>query len=250
MVIEEEIYNKLVEQFSIGEICVKKWGKRKQLTWVSFINLALRLDPSDLYKSCGFNSANTFSRYFREHFLSIMVTKDNQPFKYFLPSTINLRKCFDCRIYKALSDFNDSSTNINYQCKVCKRDYDYLYRLQNKKQIKQKLINTREYRLITYSKYYEDNKNAISSKQKRYYLLNKSDFIARNAKRRAAKLQATPNWADGEIIKQIYATCPEGYHVDHIVPLQNDLVCGLHCEFNLQHLTVAENLTKSNKFIL
>ena len=69
------------------------------------------------------------------------------------------------------------------------------------------------------------------------------------AKRRAMKLQATPHWANQEVIKQIYKEATEkGMHVDHIVPLNNPLVCGLHCEFNLQILPATENLRKSNKF--
>lgn len=68
------------------------------------------------------------------------------------------------------------------------------------------------------------------------------------ARYKAAKLQRTPGWADIEKIKEIYRNCPEGYHVDHIIPLQGDLVCGLHVENNLQYLTAEENLSKSNKF--
>ena len=71
---------------------------------------------------------------------------------------------------------------------------------------------------------------------------------ARTAKYKAAKLQRTPAWADLPKIKEIYAACPSGYHVDHIVPLQGTNVSGFHVEYNLQYLPAKENLAKHNKF--
>lgn len=66
---------------------------------------------------------------------------------------------------------------------------------------------------------------------------------------RAKKLDRTPPWASIDKIKEIFKNCPEGYHVDHIIPLQGELVSGLHVETNLQYLPAKENLQKQNKFI-
>lgn len=56
-------------------------------------------------------------------------------------------------------------------------------------------------------------------------------------------------WADMEKIAEIYAKAKElGMHVDHIIPLKHELVCGLHCEANLQILPPDENIAKRNWF--
>jgi hypothetical protein len=67
-------------------------------------------------------------------------------------------------------------------------------------------------------------------------------------KREVAKLKRTPPWADMQAIKQVYMNRPEGMTVDHIIPLQGELVSGLHVASNLQYLTLSENSSKHNKF--
>lgn len=57
-----------------------------------------------------------------------------------------------------------------------------------------------------------------------------------------------PKWQDLNELRDFYLNTPEGYEVDHIIPLNNPSVCGLHCLTNLQYLTVKENRVKSNKF--
>lgn len=62
--------------------------------------------------------------------------------------------------------------------------------------------------------------------------------------------ERTPSWSQSNLILKFYKECPEGYHVDHNLPLQGKLVSGLHVIENLQYLSIEENLKKSNKFII
>lgn len=60
---------------------------------------------------------------------------------------------------------------------------------------------------------------------------------------------ATPPWINDEQLtemKVIHDSCPEDKHVDHIIPLCSNIVCGLHVPWNLQHLTIKDNYRKSN----
>jgi hypothetical protein len=68
-----------------------------------------------------------------------------------------------------------------------------------------------------------------------------------SANRRAFKTDATPEWADLKAIKEFYAACPEGYHVDHIIPLKNGVFPAFHSLENLQYLPAQENISKHNK---
>jgi hypothetical protein len=61
------------------------------------------------------------------------------------------------------------------------------------------------------------------------------------------KLMATPKWADKGALKKVYDGCPEGFQVDHIIPLKHPDVCGLHVPWNLQYLPGIDNARKGNK---
>jgi len=95
---------------------------------------------------------------------------------------------------------------------------------------------------------YEKNREEMLAYQSAWRRANKSRVNEYKANRRAKQLQATPSWADREAIQAVFDSCPEGYHVDHIIPLQGENVCGLHIAENLKPIPAKENLSKSNKF--
>lgn len=103
--------------------------------------------------------------------------------------------------------------------------------------------------------YREENRRKILAYAREYAKKNQAQRTATQNKRYAMKLRATPAWADYNAILLEYKLAEwctqvtgEKYHVDHIVPLQSKLVCGLHCESNLQVIRQSENCKKSNVF--
>jgi hypothetical protein len=83
---------------------------------------------------------------------------------------------------------------------------------------------------------------------RRYRKAKPELYNAISANYRAKRLQRIPAWADLEAIRKFYGARPEGYHVDHIIPLNGKDVSGLHVLNNLQYLPAEENIKKNNKF--
>ena len=89
----------------------------------------------------------------------------------------------------------------------------------------------------------------------RYVAQNPVVEAARMASRKAKKISATPAWANKRKIDEIYKVAKEmrdrtgiNFHVDHIVPLKSNVVCGFHSENNLRIVEASENIKKGNKF--
>ena len=159
-------------------------------------------------------------------------------------------------------------------CKSCKSEYSKKNRINNREKLieagrswrrseKGKEYNNeyqREWRRKNpvYHKQY-NKKHALlkpemhCENQRRYRKKNPDKNAATCSRRKAKKLQAAPEWANQFFIEEIFhlarlRTKAFGYpwHVDHIVPLKHKLVCGLHCEQNLQVIPATENLKKNN----
>lgn len=124
---------------------------------------------------------------------------------------------------------------------------------------------------VSYSKQYrEENRVSLLLKEKSYRETNyevcrerSKNWAKRNIslcrkycqERNARKLNATPSWANQKYISLFFEIAKleeertnRKCHVDHIVPLKSQLVCGLHTEQNLQVLFAKDNIVKGNRF--
>ncbi len=161
----------------------------------------------------------------RRNFKTLCNKTDKSKWSTFLLSLIELKQCRVCESIKDFNCYSDNKaihSNKNNICKECD------------------CAKHKEYRI--------GNEQSCRDRSALHYVNNKADYLARNANRKALKIKATPSWANLNKIREIYRTCPENYHVDHIIPLKGELVCGLHVEYNLRHLPALENMQKHNKF--
>ena len=83
---------------------------------------------------------------------------------------------------------------------------------------------------------------------------NPDKVRAYGAEYRARKINATPSWANQEYIRLWYEVARleelrtgRKCHVDHIVPLNSPIVCGLHIETNLCVMFAEDNIRKGNR---
>jgi len=157
---------------------------------------------------------------------------------------------------------SDKIKEYNKEYREANFEYIKEYRKANSDKIKE---STKEYRKANSDKikestkeYRKANSDKIKEYKKEYAKDNPDKRNALQAKRRSKKLQATPPWLTKEHLSAIRDFYIESktlekatgikHHVDHIVPLQGENVCGLHVPWNLQVLSASENLAKKNHY--
>lgn len=168
--------------------------------------------------------------------------------------------CKRCHTEKSLSFFRADTRyrdGVGSWCCDCHRERNSAWAKENRERL---TIKSAVFRQENIEKSREINRN-FKSRNKARLAIEHKDWAKNNrhkrnattAKRNSSKLHATPLWADFDAISQIYREASRiqletgvKMHVDHIVPLQHPLVCGLHCVANLQILTATENIAKKN----
>lgn len=126
-------------------------------------------------------------------------------------------------------------------------EYNREYRQENREHILEYNQKWREANPDHDAEYYAENRDRILEYIRGWKKENPEKVRANNAKRRAVKksTSTTDLWELNQI-DLFYSDCPDGHHVDHIIPLN---LGGRHEMSNLQHLEAWMNLSKGDKYL-
>jgi len=160
-----------------------------------------------------------------------------------------MKKCYHCKKTKPLGDYYKNKTRsdgLQSHCKVC-------HKIRKKSHYE----NNKDLYYENNVTWVANNPDKVKAKAKRHRQSpdGYAYYNSRNALQRSIKQNATPDWVDKEDLKGMYTLakrlenlCGVSYHVDHIVPLNGENICGLHVPWNLQILEAKMNLSKGNSY--
>lgn len=174
-----------------------------------------------------------------------------------------LKTCSKCKTSKPLDDFHaqrGGRFGKRADCKECNKSRVAKYAAENREKVLARKAKHRANNKEKYKKWNDArDKEALRKSYQKYRLANRHKRAKTQAKRRAVKSNATPSWygeLDEFVLQEAYNLASErkvitGYEwqVDHMVPLQAEIVCGLHVWNNFQVIPAALNRIKRNRLI-
>lgn len=171
-----------------------------------------------------------------------------------------LKVCARCRVEKTRSLFGldkNRKDGLNVYCKPCVRERSLAYCEANRERVRKSKAESVRRHADRRAEWLAANAEKLRAYWrdygKRYRAEKRAETAEKTRRQQAARRKAVPPWFDREKAAAIYAEAQarraagEDVHVDHIVPLNGETVCGLHWHGNLQILTAEQNLAKSNK---
>jgi len=166
--------------------------------------------------------------------------------------------CPICGIDKPRSEYYKKGATISHKCKPCtnvdsrNRQSKYYGKYQDRQNEwrKDRYANNPVYRdriASQKAERYERIKETLNEARRIRWATDPNDPARKHNRNHDVKKRCPP-WADREAIAEFYWNCPDGYEVDHIIPLKGIIdgrkVSGLHVIHNLQYLPIAENRRK------
>jgi len=169
------------------------------------------------YLFYGYTLSRSMTRVYKILFKNYPKATTSEPWKAYILRINGYKYCSSCHNLLALNYDSSVVSSLSNSCKQCRVHSNRKYRNENR-----------------------------------------SKCNALEAKHRAAKLKRTPKWLTKDdlwVIQEAYSLAKERekctgikWHVDHVLPLQGNLISGLHVPNNLQVITAYDNLSKSNKY--
>lgn len=165
------------------------------------------------------------------------------------------RKCGDVKDVTYFGNHKRSPDGLRSWCKACNnknaRDWTHAHPDKVLESDRQKVAKNPELYKAIKQRHYAANADRIKARSVQWAIDNPEKHRASkaaSATRRRCRYRHSAAFADQTAVAEVWQQCPEGYHVDHIVPLNGELVSGLNVPWNLQYLPAADNLRKSNKW--